>query len=227
MLCRWAGRGSVDLPMSDYRALMGSSEHTLDYLAATAELAQRVEPKQVDAMATRPGRGARARRAAVHPRRRRRRRPRLARGQRLSQALRASRATRRPTTSPSSPRAPTTTAGRRRSALARGLAPVASATRCSSSRSAAARASTTSRRTSWARWRPRASVGASIYGVVGAPGGTLAELADVAILIEPPPELRTPLVESFQAVVWHALVSHPELAVKQGHWESLAARVEA
>ncbi|HEY3960331.1 MAG TPA: SIS domain-containing protein [Solirubrobacteraceae bacterium] len=65
--------------------------------------------------------------------------------------------------------------------------------------------------------------GASIYGVVGAPGGTLAELADVAILIEPPPELRTPLVESFQAVVWHALVSHPALAVKQGHWESLAA----
>ena len=66
--------------------------------------------------------------------------------------------------------------------------------------------------------------GASIYGVVGAPGGTLAELADVAILIEPPADLRTPLVESFQAVVWHALVSHPELAVKQGHWESLAAR---
>jgi D-sedoheptulose 7-phosphate isomerase len=66
-------------------------------------------------------------------------------------------------------------------------------------------------------------VGASIYGVVGAPGGTLAELADVAILIGPPPSLRTPLVESFQAVLWHALVSHPELAIKQGHWESLAA----
>jgi D-sedoheptulose 7-phosphate isomerase len=66
-------------------------------------------------------------------------------------------------------------------------------------------------------------VGASIYGVAGAPGGTLAELADVAVLIEPPPELRTPLVESFQAVVWHALVSHPGLAVKRGHWESLTA----
>jgi D-sedoheptulose 7-phosphate isomerase len=66
-------------------------------------------------------------------------------------------------------------------------------------------------------------VGASIYGVVGAPGGALAELADIAILIEPPSALRTPLVESFQAVVWHALVSHPTLAVKQGHWESLAA----
>ncbi len=65
-------------------------------------------------------------------------------------------------------------------------------------------------------------VGASIYGIVGAPGGTLAELADVAILLEPPADLRTPLVESFQAVVWHALVSHPDLAVKVGHWESLA-----
>jgi D-sedoheptulose 7-phosphate isomerase len=65
-------------------------------------------------------------------------------------------------------------------------------------------------------------VGCSLYGIVGAPGGTLAELADVAILIKPPPALRTPLVESFQAVVWHALVSHPALAVKQGHWESLA-----
>jgi D-sedoheptulose 7-phosphate isomerase len=65
--------------------------------------------------------------------------------------------------------------------------------------------------------------GALIYGVVGAPGGTLAKLADVAVRIEPPGDLKTPLVESFQAVVWHALVSHPELAAQQGHWESLAA----
>lgn len=70
-------------------------------------------------------------------------------------------------------------------------------------------------------------VGASIYGVAGAPGGTLAELADVAILIDPPPDLRTPLVESLQAVVWHGLVSHPSLARKTGHWESLAARAGA
>jgi D-sedoheptulose 7-phosphate isomerase len=70
-------------------------------------------------------------------------------------------------------------------------------------------------------------VGAAIYGVVGAPGGALAELADVAVLIEPPAALRTPLVESLQAVVWHALVSHPDLAVKQGHWESLALRTRS
>jgi D-sedoheptulose 7-phosphate isomerase len=70
-------------------------------------------------------------------------------------------------------------------------------------------------------------VGTAIYGVAGAPGGTLAALADIAILIEPPASLRTPLVESFQAVVWHALVSHPSLALKQGHWESLTATTVA
>jgi D-sedoheptulose 7-phosphate isomerase len=66
-------------------------------------------------------------------------------------------------------------------------------------------------------------LGAAVYGVVGAPGGTLTQLADVAVVIDPPADLKTPLVESFQAVVWHALVSHPELAARRGHWESLAA----
>jgi D-sedoheptulose 7-phosphate isomerase len=70
-------------------------------------------------------------------------------------------------------------------------------------------------------------VGASIYGVVGAPGGALAQLADVAVLIDPPPSLRTPLVESFQAVVWHALVSHPDLALRSAHWESLTVAESA
>ncbi len=65
-------------------------------------------------------------------------------------------------------------------------------------------------------------LGASIYGVVGSPDGTLAKLADVAIVLRTPADLKTPLVESFQAVVWHALVSHPELALRQGHWESLS-----
>jgi D-sedoheptulose 7-phosphate isomerase len=68
--------------------------------------------------------------------------------------------------------------------------------------------------------------GALIYGVVGAPGGTLAELADEAVIVTAPDDLRTPLVESFQAVVWHALVSHPELAAQQGHWESLTSQAQ-
>ncbi|MBS1861357.1 MAG: SIS domain-containing protein [Actinobacteria bacterium] len=65
--------------------------------------------------------------------------------------------------------------------------------------------------------------GAKLYGVCGMPGGTLAELADVVVRIDAPAALKTPLVESFQAVVWHALVCHPELAVQAGHWEKLEA----
>lgn len=65
-------------------------------------------------------------------------------------------------------------------------------------------------------------VGASVYGVVGAPGGAVAQFADAAVLIEPPQDLRTPLVESLQALVWHGIVSHPELAAREGHWETLA-----
>jgi len=63
--------------------------------------------------------------------------------------------------------------------------------------------------------------GAAIFGVVGSAEGTLAQLADIAIVVEPPAALRTPLVESFQAVLWHALVSHPDLAAQRGHWESV------
>jgi D-sedoheptulose 7-phosphate isomerase len=66
-------------------------------------------------------------------------------------------------------------------------------------------------------------LGAAIFGVVGSSQGTLAQLADVAIVIEAPADLKTPLVESFQAVVWHGLVSHPELAAQLGHWESVEA----
>ncbi len=63
--------------------------------------------------------------------------------------------------------------------------------------------------------------GASIYGIVGSRDGTLAQLADAAVVIEAPADLKTPLVESFQAVVWHALVSHPALEAQQAHWESI------
>jgi D-sedoheptulose 7-phosphate isomerase len=66
-------------------------------------------------------------------------------------------------------------------------------------------------------------VGAGIYGIVGSPDGTTAHLADVCIVIPSPPERRTPHVESFQAALWHLLVSHPALAAQAGKWESLTA----
>lgn len=66
-------------------------------------------------------------------------------------------------------------------------------------------------------------IGATILGIVGSADGTLAQLADIAIIIDAPAALKTPLVESFQAVVWHALVSHPSLAAQRGYWESVEA----
>ena len=35
------------------------------------------------------------------------------------------------------------------------------------------------------------------------------------------PDNTTPHTEAFQAVVWHALVSHPDLKVSQTKWESV------
>src|SRR3954462_11314199 len=63
--------------------------------------------------------------------------------------------------------------------------------------------------------------GASIYGIVGRDGGTTAQLADVAIVVPAPEERMTPHVESFQAVLWHLLVSHPALAAQAGKWEAV------
>ena len=65
-------------------------------------------------------------------------------------------------------------------------------------------------------------VGAAVLAIVGKPDGTAAAEADVAIVVPAPPERLTPHTESFQAVIWHLLVSHPSLATKPGKWESIA-----
>lgn len=68
-------------------------------------------------------------------------------------------------------------------------------------------------------------VGAKIGGVVGPRGGFTSETADACVKI--PVEdsgLITPLSESFQAVVWHLLVSHPKIKVLQTKWESINAK---
>ena len=65
--------------------------------------------------------------------------------------------------------------------------------------------------------------GASIYGIVGKADGVTAQLADVCVVVPAPPERITPHVESFQAVLWHLLVSHPALALQPGTWESPGA----
>ena len=64
-------------------------------------------------------------------------------------------------------------------------------------------------------------VGASVFGVVGRADGATAKAADVCIVVETPPERRTPHVEESQAIVWHLLVSHPALVRAPGKWESV------
>ena len=124
-----------------------TSDHSASYLAAAADLARAIDPARLDAMARglaevrEPGGrlfilgvggGAGHASHAVNDFRK----------------LCRSRATPRPTTSPSSPRAPTTKAGRPRSAAGWRSPASAHATRCSCSRSAAARASAASRSSS-------------------------------------------------------------------------------
>jgi D-sedoheptulose 7-phosphate isomerase len=68
-------------------------------------------------------------------------------------------------------------------------------------------------------------IGATVLGVVGRREGTTAQLGDcVVVLDQCPPDMMTPLVEGFQAIIWHALVSHPELRVEAGKWESVLNR---
>ena len=66
------------------------------------------------------------------------------------------------------------------------------------------------------------SIGAAIYGIVGRDGGYTARVADVCVLVPTVnPQTLTPHVESFQALVWHLLVSHPRLQAAEMKWESV------
>ncbi|MEM7060126.1 MAG: SIS domain-containing protein [Pseudomonadota bacterium] len=61
--------------------------------------------------------------------------------------------------------------------------------------------------------------GAKIYGIVGRDGGYTAKVGDeVVICPTVDADLVTPLSESFQAVIWHCLVSHPALKKNATKW---------
>lgn len=64
-------------------------------------------------------------------------------------------------------------------------------------------------------------VGAKIVGIVGRDGGYTAKVADACVLIPTVnAESITPHTESFHAVVWHLMVSHPKLKAMPTKWES-------
>ena len=66
-------------------------------------------------------------------------------------------------------------------------------------------------------------VGAKVVGIVGRDGGYTARVADACVVV---PTVNaqsvTPHVEAFQAVVWHLLVSHPDLKAAPTKWESVS-----
>lgn len=65
-------------------------------------------------------------------------------------------------------------------------------------------------------------VGAKICGVIGRDGGYTAQVADACVIIPPiNPDTVTPHTEAFQAVIWHLLVSHPDLLKYEMKWESV------
>jgi D-sedoheptulose 7-phosphate isomerase len=66
------------------------------------------------------------------------------------------------------------------------------------------------------------SVGARVCGIVGRREGYTAQVADVCVVIPVVnPAHVTPHAEAFQAVIWHALVSHPALKSAPTKWETV------
>ena len=65
--------------------------------------------------------------------------------------------------------------------------------------------------------------GAKVVGIVGRDGGHTAMVADACCVIPVVNSANTtPHTEGFQAVVWHAIVSHPLLKKSETKWESVS-----
>ena len=61
--------------------------------------------------------------------------------------------------------------------------------------------------------------GANILGIVGRDGGFAKRMGDAVVVIPTVDDrLVTPHAEAFQAVIWHCLVSHPQLQVCPTKW---------
>ena len=64
-------------------------------------------------------------------------------------------------------------------------------------------------------------VGASICGIVGRDGGYTAEVADACVIVPTVSDKSvTAHAEAFQAVVWHLVVTHPDVQRVATKWES-------
>lgn len=64
-------------------------------------------------------------------------------------------------------------------------------------------------------------VGARVVGIVGRDGGYTARHADACVVIPTVDNaLVTPMVEGFQALIWHMIISHPLIQKNAMKWES-------
>ena len=64
--------------------------------------------------------------------------------------------------------------------------------------------------------------GTRILGIVGRDGGYTKKAGDVVVVVPTvAAALVTPHAESFQAVIWHCLVSHPRVMLQSNKWEGL------
>ena len=58
-----------------------------------------------------------------------------------------------------------------------------------------------------------------VYSIVGMAEGYAAKNSDISVVIPViNQKLVTPISEAFQAVIWHCIVSHPDLAVNSTKW---------
>ncbi|HUI60050.1 MAG TPA: SIS domain-containing protein [Steroidobacteraceae bacterium] len=65
-------------------------------------------------------------------------------------------------------------------------------------------------------------VGARVTGIVGRDGGWTARVAHACVIVPTVNADRvTPHAEAFQSVIWHLLVSHPQLREHSTRWESV------
>jgi D-sedoheptulose 7-phosphate isomerase len=64
-------------------------------------------------------------------------------------------------------------------------------------------------------------VGASITGIVGRDGGAVAKWSEASVVVPTVnPSNVTPHTEGMQSLLWHLIVSHPDLAAATAKWES-------
>jgi len=67
------------------------------------------------------------------------------------------------------------------------------------------------------------SVGAAVVGVAGRDGGTLRRRATASVVIPTEkPNAVTAQTEGLQSLMWHLIVSHPDLATTPPRWESVS-----